>query len=1515
MDLVRAPTARRSRLARIIRAALWLMVFLCACVLGLVLHANVSAVRSTIATAVDDALAAKFRGKVTLLGLDQVGPTRVRLRELLVDDEDGIRVLSLQGIQLDVQPLQWFHAWISAPSAPFVIERVSVDRGQVELRRDARGQWTLPRAFESRAAPPPSRGRPARPVSIDRWTITELQLALERPGSGPLRAEMQRLSASGEFAGSSSRLQVEPFRVKGNAGDGLQLEGEASLRLAPGGRAATHIEGALGQIALSTQFEFGADRLDGALEIPELLPAAVRAIWPAWPLESPAALHMEAHGPASALQILARAQTLAGRVEATGEAALSGTPRARLRLSAESFDVRSLWPAAPATSLVAHAEIQLAREPDGLSLSAEGDTAPTHIAGIPLPGTRFRWQSKGAAQSADVDLADARGAFHAQLRSHAPGSARLDVHGRRVELGSWSRLGPRMVGYADLDLQAQLDRGRVDGKLNARVSQLAAAPLELGRGVLVASVHGRLSDLQNAAAETSFTATGLHLGVLALERAEWLSHGSAARSSFEARVLTQAGAHAELRGRLSLIHGLLLEDLAAHWSQRDLELSAEASRWQPERGSLRVENFAISGAIGQLRGEARLDGWRLEEFRGDAAGLDIGRLSRIFGAGGLAVEAHASGHAAFSTAAPREHAEIDLTLDDLNLRQAALGNFALRGTLENRHLAAELQSEASVFGHIDSKATLTLGGSALQAASWKKATGQASITLNDAPLWPIGVLLPKTSPIRELAGRVNLSLKLHRLDARDPPSAFVQANTSELSFALPKSNAADERETFDQLVLRASAALDGPSGHGAATLLVTDGHGALLSSSGSLVVDVPALLAHPDAVLVALEHAPLDVLIQLHQRPVAQLPGSHTDLGGSLEGTLALAGTLADPKLDLNVHGRDFAELIAGTPPVNASLSAHFVPRTGQLDAHADVASGRQGLVSARLDAQLLQRSTRLGDWELGDLRGAALINGVPLEAWPAAARQNLRARLYGSVALERRKGKLQERGHVELRALSMQGRALGSGVLNLHNAPDGTLAELSIGERGDRLHADRWSAALGADPARVGIEGNVQARGFEAGTLEPLVPGILSHLSGGLDGDLHFRLSPRLDGPAEFTVDGNASVQNASAHLDLFGLDLRDISGKIRARSENNRTTLSIDSVQATSHARSPNLTGSAEVRLEGVRVTSADARITLSDVLLSLRGAARGTARGRLDAHLERQADTLAVRVAVPEMRVQLPATSSRSLLSLEPNPDFHLGEAEADTEAKSTNNLLWKVDFELGNAVRLERTDLRLPITGQPELEFRDELHPSGSLETLPGARMTLFEQTFTIDHGVLQFLRDDPNNPLLDVTASWRAPDGTTIYIDITGPIDDARVTTRDDRGLSDADRFYLLTGNPAATTTTSSEPSAFVDQAGDRTALGQTFALGINQLLRGSLGNVAVSIGTTPDARASYSASLRLSDRLFFQGSYSPASENSRAQTTNDLTGTLDYQISRSWSLRTELGTTGGALDLLWSHRY
>jgi hypothetical protein len=129
-------------------------------------------------------------------------------------------------------------------------------------------------------------------------------------------------------------------------------------------------------------------------------------------------------------------------------------------------------------------------------------------------------------------------------------------------------------------------------------------------------------------------------------------------------------------------------------------------------------------------------------------------------------------------------------------------------------------------------------------------------------------------------------------------------------------------------------------------------------------------------------------------------------------------------------------------------------------------------------------------------------------------------------------------------------------------------------------------------------------------------------------------------------------------------------------------------------------------------------------------------------------------------------------------------------------------------------------------------------------------------------------------------------------------------------LQDVERFYLITGGavPAG-------PALAAGAGAEGAAIGQTFSLGINELLRDSLGNVAVSIGTTPDDRASYSASVRLTDKLSFQGSFQPGSESNLEESTNDLSGTLDYRFSRRWSLRTELGTSGGAFDLLWSHRY
>jgi hypothetical protein len=447
-----------------------------------------------------------------------------------------------------------------------------------------------------------------------------------------------------------------------------------------------------------------------------------------------------------------------------------------------------------------------------------------------------------------------------------------------------------------------------------------------------------------------------------------------------------------------------------------------------------------------------------------------------------------------------------------------------------------------------------------------------------------------------------------------------------------------------------------------------------------------------------------------------------------------------------------------------------------------------------------------------------------------------------------------------------------------------------------------------GTDAAIPALEGALSARDFDAASLSPLTSGILSRLNGTLNADATFTLEPRGKSDHYLGIDGTARVTGGSAHVDELGLEMRDITADVTAHRTPEYTVLQIAPLSARARARDPNLHADAKLWLRGVRVAYGEANLALDDLPLSLKGVSRGIARGHVKARLERQSDHLQLDVSIPDLRVRLAASSTRSLIEIDPNPDVHVLQALEETEDRPADALLWKIDFNLGKSVRLQRGDLDVPLTGHPSLEYRYEVRPSGTIEAAPGGHIRLFDQNFSIDRAMVQLEPDEPDNPRVDLTASWLAPDGTTIYVDVTGRAKDATILTRDDRGLQEVDRFYLLTGG--AVTDSEIGGSAAVSAA-----VGQTVSLGINELFRDSLGNVALNIGTTADDRASYGASVRLSEKLSFQGSFQPASENNLQESTNDLTGTLDYRFTRRWSLRTELGTSGAAFDLLWSHRY
>jgi hypothetical protein len=544
------------------------------------------------------------------------------------------------------------------------------------------------------------------------------------------------------------------------------------------------------------------------------------------------------------------------------------------------------------------------------------------------------------------------------------------------------------------------------------------------------------------------------------------------------------------------------------------------------------------------------------------------------------------------------------------------------------------------------------------------------------------------------------------------------------------------------------------------------------------------------------------------------------------------------------------------------------------------------------------------------ELRGAAMLNGVPLELWPAAARERLEARLFGSVELfMQQNAPARQRAHIEIAGLSAQGQRLGNGRLTLERVGAQLSAALRVGTRERFLSASVRGAAESAESGA--LQGSLVARDFDAASLSPLTSGLLSRLGGAMNADLVFNLKPKGADDWYLGIDGNARLQGGSAHIQELGLEVREIDASVRARSTPEHTVLQVDPLSAKARSRTPNIRGDAELWLRGLRVESGETNLSLSDVPLSLKGVSRGIARGDVKARLERLPDhRLALDVKLPNLRVRLPPSSTRSLIAVDENPELHVLQTAEPPEQRDPEALRWIIRLDLGRNVRIQRGDLDVPLTGHPTLEFQHEVRPSGTIEAAPGGRITLFNQSFNIDRGLIQLDPDAPDNPRVDVTASWRAADGTTIYVDVTGRAEDATILTRDDRGLQDVERFYLITGGALADGGQVTDGSA-----AEAAALGQTVSLGINELLRNALGNVAVSIGSTHDDRASYSASVRLTDKLTFQGSFLPASESSLQESTNDLTGTLDYRFSRRWSLRTELGTSGGAFDLLWSHRY
>jgi translocation and assembly module TamB len=331
-------------------------------------------------------------------------------------------------------------------------------------------------------------------------------------------------------------------------------------------------------------------------------------------------------------------------------------------------------------------------------------------------------------------------------------------------------------------------------------------------------------------------------------------------------------------------------------------------------------------------------------------------------------------------------------------------------------------------------------------------------------------------------------------------------------------------------------------------------------------------------------------------------------------------------------------------------------------------------------------------------------------------------------------------------------------------------------------------------------------------------------------------------------------------------------------------------------------------------------------------------GTPIGSIDGSLEISEDATADRkgldvvIAVPTFHVLLPDSGSRSVQGLgtldsanigvrRTGNDFELVTLDADTDetrARPADAKHIEITGKLGGDVELRRgKDLKIGLEGQPTVSISDKVRVAGQIRLKAGGMLSVQGKAFEIERGTVTFVGDDPSNPQVVVTASWRAPEGTIVYADYIGPLKSGKVTLRSEPRLEPSEITALLISGTTDAQTSAQSTGNTEEQAGVAgvSLAGGAAAQPINHALdQFGLQAVTARVDTSqsaPKPEVEVQIARDISAQLAIVVGTPPPGSNP------DLTWlTLNWHFLKAWSLATTVGSSGSSiLDVVWQRRY
>lgn len=1520
--------------------ALALTFFTASLLFGAVVHLRLPVARTATARLLQQYLSALLQGTIEIDSVSQLSGGNISLKNVQVFDPDGRLVLSARRLDASIDPVDLMRRTL-APLSKLSIEikYVGADGVDVHLlpskNRSATGSaatLSLVDAFTPHTTSSSTKSTNARPLRIwmPKIVLREAVVNGALLGSPVLHTEVERANAKLLITDKGVLLDVDRFGLRSSGMFGVDTSARGEVHLRVPGPVYGNVSGELGEIPLKCHFRVEDGHLDVTVDLPRLQPSQVRPVLGSWPLDEDVALTGSARGKLPDVRVEARASALSvDRTEsflvaANGTARLTQDPQFDLRVTTQDLDASKLIHRLPRSHLDSETDLSLKVLGSRPTLTAKTQLHPSTIQDMALPPARIetRYEAESLAMDAWIDEPNLVAQAELRLRQNAPLNLALDIQRLSLDnqyVSSWTKgVQGKVAGTLHVTYGSD---GIVSARTELQGTNLAYTSIRARSATLIGTTSGHLDRLADFTADGSLELTELASGDLSLKKITLRQQG---------RVLSP---HLKLSAVTP--RDLILDAQAdAHWvnqSARNIDASLvgdgepitlSAAELAYKDGRFLARDFVLK-SIGQVRGNIDFGraGGRIDLA---AQRLDISRISQRFGLGPGELGGQLDGNVQLEIG-QSSHGTVELFVNEASYKGLVNSTATFSGKIQGSRVKANGRLAVPGLGNLSSKLDLEVTGSPLVLNSWRLGQGSLKSEISELDLKTVSMLTGINREL-DLTGKARLKLDVVRA-SHAPPDFSLSIQTKDLTLGFEDGEG--NRHMIQGVDVHSLTKANLTTSDLESALRLEDGKGQIVSVSGSQ--KLPLLQwwqspPPPEELNAALLSAPLELVALVPERKISQLPlASLLPLrSGKVGARMAIGGSLAQPSFAAMIAAEDLlASTNRGlTRPVDARLNVRYSAKTGAFVGNVafDDDEHPLGNLSAELNVPWQHLKHNPGP-KVPIWTGSAQLQleGLPLEIVQLAASNEVRGMAEGTITIQRQDLLPEIRAEMGLSRVFAAGYHIGDAHLVVtSNGPKVTARTDFTDDFGELSAQAEFTIALladglGLDPAQD-IVFEVRSNKYNAAAAGPFLKETLDEIAGQVSGQLALRLSPPQDKrPARAKLTGDLKLTGGTLRPSALGVRMRDVQLALEARHENDLNIIQVSDLEAKVNANTPQVTGHGEIRLRDLTPHSGSFELNAQDLEISQASAPLATVTGALSADLTAKEDALLVSVRVRKFLADLAEGVDDELIDMNDNPDVQVIQEprRAQVDQRVSSLPVW-VNLDLGNDTRIRNSLIDVRLGGTPTLDLSSGVALHGGIELRHGGKFVVLGRSFVVDRGLILFDTGDSADPHLQIGAIWAAPNNVTVRLDVGGTLSAPTLSWSSEPSLPGGEEEVLalvIGGGGSGSGLTRAGSIALV--ANELSTVKGLEFYSTQQTSSGD-GRVASLNDTSWD---SYTASYQINDKLWFEGSYKRQTSANTTEVRDGVSGTLDWRFLPQWALRTELGTLGMGLDLLWQYRY